>query len=522
MMNDKVEDKDIKKDFFNKNGKLNLSIKAFLRFITLLCGEIILFFISKKYKIFHLCFSILTPKYLEKVSKLRFKRSLYLALKKVPAYKKLHQETNSVQPVTDKKNYIDIYPIAERCKKGLLPNKNIAIDESSGSTGMPYNWFRNIQERKESHASISYFVSYCYGDKPFITINAFSMGAWATGINMGIALQRNSIVKNTGPDINKIFHTLKVLGKNHNFLILGYPPFIKQLIDQADKENFPLSEYSLDALVGGEGMSEGLRGYIKSVFNRVYSGYGATDLEIGVAGETPLSAGIRKLAFENNEVKENLFGSDPRLPMIFQYNPLMHYIETNEDGELIFTITRQSLLSPRVRYNIHDKGGIIRFDEMESKLKSLGHNVKDLAENQNGIMLKLPFVWINGRTDYTVSIMGANIYPEDVESALYANKELAKITRSFCQSIQETKEGDQRPLFMFEIEFEKDTDKDELTEQFRKHLLQHLINLNLDFKEAYNENPKSLNPVVELYSLGEGVFEMKEGQIKQKRLIKNI
>ena len=517
-MNDKVEDKDIKKVFFNKKGLIRLSTSAFLRFGTLLGGEIVLYLVSRKYKMFHLSFSLLTPKYLEKVSKLRFKRSVYLALKKVPAYNDLHNKTKSVQPITDKKNYIDVYPIEKRCKNGELPFKDITIDESSGSTGMPYNWFRNMGERKHSHASISHFASYCYGRDPFITINAFSMGAWATGVNMGIALQRNSIVKNTGPDIGKIFHTLKVLGKEHNYLFLGYPPFIKQLIDQAEKEGFPLSEYKLDALVGGEGMSEGLRGYIETKFNRVYSGYGATDLEIGIAGETPVSVGLRKLALKDDGVKNELFGDDPRLPMIFQYNPLMHYIETNDKGELIFTITRQSLLSPRIRYNIHDKGGVVRFDEAESKLKELGYDISDLAENQNGVMLKLPFVWINGRTDYTVSIMGANIYPEDVESALYSNKELAKITRSFCQSIQESETGDQKPLFMFEVE--ADVNDESLKKKFEDHLLSHLIELNSDFKEAYSENSGSLTPVVELYNVGDGPFEMKVGQIKQKRMLK--
>ena len=143
-MNDKVEDKDIKKAFFNKDGEISVSTSTFLRFMTILGGEIILYLISRKYKMFHLCFSILTPKYLEKVSKLRYKRSLYFALKKLPAYKKLHEETGDIQPITDKANYIDAYPIEERCINGVLPTKNITIDESSGSTGMPYNWFRNV------------------------------------------------------------------------------------------------------------------------------------------------------------------------------------------------------------------------------------------------------------------------------------------------------------------------------------------------------------------------------------------
>jgi len=518
MMNDKVEDKDIKKEFLSPNGKINLSLAASIRFFTLICGEIILFLISRKYNLFNYCFSVLSPKYLEKVSKYRYKRSIYLALKKIPAYQKLHQKTGQIQPVTDKENYIDSYSTADRCKHGILPTNNITIDESSGSTGMPYNWYRNIAERKHSHASISHFSSYCYGTEPFITINAFSMGAWATGVNMGIALQKNSIVKNTGPDIVKILHTIKTLGKDNKYLVLGYPPFMKQLIDKAVKEGFPLSDYSLDALVGGEGMSEGLREYIKTKFNRVYSGYGATDLEIGVAGETPISMGLRQLSLKHDDVKKELFGNDPRLPMIFQYNPLMHYIETNEKGELIFTITRQSLLTPRIKYNIHDQGGVMRYDEAKEKLDHLGFDIEDLAKDQNGVIIKLPFLWVNGRTDYTISIMGANIYPEDIESAVYADKYLSKITRSFCQTTEEGEDGQHRALFMFEIEDEVITPK--LTKLFKAHVLEHLINLNLDFREAYNENPKSLVPIIELYDVGDGPFKMKDGQIKQKRLLK--
>ena len=46
--------------------------------------------------------------------------------------------------------------------------------------------------------------------------------------------------------------------------------------------------------------------------------------------------------------------------------------------------------------------------------------------------LSLPFLWIYGRKDSTVSVMGANIYPEDLEQALYDEAELAGITHSFC------------------------------------------------------------------------------------------
>ena len=50
---------------------------------------------------------------------------------------------------------------------------------------------------------------------------------------------------------------------------------------------FTWADYELHALVGGEGMTEELRDILLRVFRSVYSGYGATDIEIGMAAESP-------------------------------------------------------------------------------------------------------------------------------------------------------------------------------------------------------------------------------------------
>jgi phenylacetate-CoA ligase len=343
------------------------------------------------------------------------------------------------------------------------------------------------------------------------------MGAWATGINMGLALQRNSVVKNTGPDISKILNTLWFFGPRYTYLILGYPPFLKHLIDVAEKEQFPLKDYCLDALVGGEGMSEGIRDYLLRYFQKVYSGYGATDLELGIAGETPLSVAIRRLARDNPLVRQKLFGKDTRLPMLFQYNPIIHHIEVNEDRELIFTITRLSLLSPRIHYNVHDQGGIARYDEMSDTLASLGYDIKKIASQSGSRPIKLPFLWVYGRRDYTISVMGANIYPEDIEQCLFEVPELTRITHSFCLSLSEGPQCEMKPCFNFEIETEPNS---ELENKFRKSMLEGLIRLNADYREAWKEYPHAMIPEIRLYRMGEGPFAQDEGRIKQVRFLK--
>ena len=54
----------------------------------------------------------------------------------------------------------------------------------------------------------------------------------------------------------------------------------------------------------------------------------------------------------------------------------------------------------------------------ERRLAACGVDIAGLC---GGARLRLPFFWIYGRRDYTVSVMGANIYPEDIEQCLYAD-----------------------------------------------------------------------------------------------------
>lgn len=506
----------------NSIGAVRLSWWDRVEFILLVPRTLLLVLICLRYKTFMWGFSLLSPRYMAWTARIRARHAFARAAREVPAYARYLAQTqaNSIEiPETDKESYIKAFPIEERCVGGGLPQTDTMIDESSGSTGTPYNWIRSLKERHHSHMFVSYFATYCFGAEPTITINAFSMGAWATGLNMGLALQKNSIVKNTGPDIPKILHTLRFLGPQYRYLITGYPPFVKHLIDVAAADGFPLQEYRLIALVGGEGMSEGLRDYLLRRFQKVYSGYGATDLEIGIAGETPVSVAIRRLAGDVPAVRQRLFGSDSRLPMVFQYNPMAHYIEVNATRELVFTITRSNVLSARIRYNVHDEGGIARYDEMAEALRAAGYDIEKLAERAGGRRMRLPFVWVYGRRDHTISVMGANIYPEDLEQCLYAEPSLAQITRSFCLSLSEGPGGQVRPCFLFEVDAEP---TEELQRRFSDSMLAGLRDLNADFREALKEYAETMVPDVRLFRPGQGPFAADAGKIKQARLIKRM
>ena len=166
---------------------------------------------------------------------------------------------------------------------------------------------------------------------------------------------------------------------------------------------------------------------------------------------------------------------------------------------------------------MHDEGGVARFDQIAARLLELGHDLRALVPNV-GPMLRLPFLWVYGRRDSTVSVMGANIYTEDLEHSLYAEPSLARITRYFCLSLTEL--GAQvRPCFLFEIEAEPTT---ELKAQFAAAMVRRLADLNADFREALHEYPETLQPEIQLYRIGEGPFAANAGRIKQARILKSV
>ncbi len=473
------------------------------------------------------------------IGRLRAERAAWRASRRVPAYRRFLDESGvdvdglfplgvlDRLPETDKASYVDRYSLLDRCIGGAVPYPGTTIDESSGSTGTPYNWIRGRKEREVAHRNIGFFARYAFGTKPLVTINAFSMGAWAAGFNMSLGMMRHGIVKSVGPDLDKILSTLTYLGPSFRFLISGYPPFLKHLIDEGSRRGFPWADYEIHALVGGEGMTEELRDVLLERFVSVYSGYGATDIEIGMAGESPVSIAVRRLARARPEIGRALFGSDSRLPMVFQYNPLIHWMEVNALGEVICTVSRLDLLAPRIRYNVHDAGGIVPYEDVRRVLREFGFDLDRLgaapeAHGPRGPLpwsrpIPLPFLWIHGRRDATISVMGSNIYPEDIEAVLYRDQLVAPRLHSFMLAVVDDAAGTPRPSVALEL-----TSLDGVDEAWQAtaaaRLRDGLDALNTDYRSSLAEFPGAMLPIVTAYGVGEGPFAGDAHRIKQRRI----
>jgi phenylacetate-CoA ligase len=446
------------------------------------------------------------------------------AKKRVPAYGQFLAEHNHVFhplaldafPETSKESYVTRYSFADRARDGKIPVVGTVIDESAGSSGTPYNWVRSAAELHDVHLNTANWVRSTFPSRRLFAINAFSMGAWATGTNMGIALSKVAIVKSTGPDLEKIVDTITRFGADYDYLIAAYPPFLKHVVDELDARGFDWST-NVFGLVGGEGMTEAMRDHLERRLVKVRSGYGASDIQIGIAGETDLSVWVRKLLLARPDVREALLGvGEERVPMVFQYNPLENYIEINADGEALVTVNSSAVLSPKLRYNVGDEGRIMTRKNLLARLSALGAAPPSLPEGW-----ATPFFFLFGRRDSTISYMGANIYPLDVEYGLYRDERFAALIESFQLALHEHENLESRPVVNVQLRAGAHVpDRNAVVEALRTGLVEHLSTTSRDFAESLREDPAAADVRVVLHDHGTGPFAGERRAVKNTYVVR--
>jgi phenylacetate-coenzyme A ligase PaaK-like adenylate-forming protein len=409
-------------------------------------------------------------------------------------------------PITTKDNYVKKYSLTDRCYYGKLPPAGVVIDESSGSSGVPNNWVRSADEREDVKRILQLNYQLIYRDSGCILLNCFALGPWATGMNVSMSLVDVGILKSIGPDQKKLENSLELFGTNYRYLIFGYPPFIKSFVDTTELD---LKKYRMDLIVGGEGISEPLRTHLLQYFQTVISSYGASDLEINIGVETELTINLRRLCMKDRELSQLLFGRELP-PMIFQYNALDYIIETTADRELVFTIGRQTSAAPKLRYNLHDLGGVVTHAQLREKLASHGIDIFQLAGPQS----RFPILFIYGRSDLTVPFFGAKVSPTDLQEIINGDPDLATQINSFQISSYEDEAINRR--LKIRLETVKDLARQLAPrEQLHQTMFEGLCRVNQDFREVTKMFDRSCVEL-EIYEFETGPFKERDIRVKNK------
>lgn len=411
-------------------------------------------------------------------------------------------------PIMDKESYIKKYSIDARCVGGRIPLAGVVIDESSGTSGTPNNWVRGPKERQDVKKMLQFSLHYHLSNKPIFIINAFALGPWATGMNVSMSLVDIAILKSTGPDMKKIENTLNFFGPSYNYVIMGYPPFLKSMVDTASVE---WEKYKITAVFGGEGMSEGMRDYLSPSFQKMYGSYGASDLEINIGAENDFTIALRKFLMNKPDIAARILKShSASMPMIFQYNPMDYFIETTSEGELLVTLCRLANIAPKIRYNIHDTGHVLRFPELVRILREFNIKVDEIYSNRTD----LPLLFHYGRADMAVAFYGCKITPSEVSDIVYGIPELASHISSFSLITSEDKKLNKTLTFALELVQGKEIDKKKIG-GFNDMILDKLKSSNQDYREASKMIPKGFEPKLEMHAFGTGPFTINDIRLKK-------
>lgn len=438
------------------------------------------------------------------------------AAKRCPAYARfladrslsprITPRTFATLPETEKDNYVRAFSIEDRCVGGRIPARGIVIDESSGSSGMPNNWVRGPSERAGVRRMLQHGMNLTYRGRPVFLLNCFALGPWATGMNVSMSLADMVILKSIGPDKAKLENTLRAFGPRYRYVVAGYPPFIKDFVGATSLD---LASFELHLIVGGEGMPEALRTRFLKSFKSVHSSYGASDLEINLGVETDLSIQIRWLCAADPDLSVELFGR-PEPPMLFQHDPLTALIETNTSGELVFTLLRPGIVAPKVRYNIHDTGGVFTHRQLLARLRSRGIDTTRLPAG-----LAFPFLFVFGRNDLSVPFYGCKIFASDMDAVIHSPTLTAHRFHSF--QLATGHDADLNETLTIALEMSRDADAPTDLPALRDEIHTHLCRINQDYREVSRVFPLDRVSIT-AHSFGTGPFADRDIRIKQKYL----
>lgn len=433
-------------------------------------------------------------------------------------------------PQTTKENYVKKYSLTDRCVGGRLPQIG-SLDESSGTSGTPTNWIRSLKEETAYWSITKSTMRYLYNCCPkrrIVLLNGFMQGAWAGGQRFASSMGPFGIIKNIGTDTRKIIQTMQVLGPDDDYLIGGYPPFLRDLVDAGNKtEGFNWKMFTVHILTAGEGFVEGWRDYMRAELKegaKIFSFYGAIDLEPTISTENPLSIEIKKLLNGDPNFRVALLSTSRTPCFLGQYYPLHFHVQdsVNEQGvrELETTVLNAKLASPKIKYNVGDEGGVIPFERMRDVLKHCGYGISALAGLEPKFpIVPLPFLYVFGRSDGTVSIDGSNIYPSDISEAIHSDSELAMKINSFKLSTET--DSNQFIRLFIHLEMRNGVEMtDSLNIKAMDVILAGLLRANECFRHAYEKNGEARRPAIVLVPFRTGIFKEAGNRIKIEYLRK--
>lgn len=440
----------------------------------------------------------------------------YLKKKKIDisGVKSLEDFTEKIPTIT-KKGYLKKYKYQELFPTGTF-YKAQTFSATSGSSGKPFFLPRgDLQDWQYEYIAETILVkNFNLKKKKTLAVIGFGLGIWIGGIFTYKVFDRISSkgydlsIMPIGPNKKSILDAIKVFGKFYDHVILcGYPPFIKDLIDEGERKKIKWGNYNVKLYTAAEGVPEEFESYlikklkIKNRLTDITNIYGSVELGT-MAYETPLSNLIKHIVRSKPKLSEKIFGREEKILTLAQYYPHHIYFESIK-GKIVVTGAGSSI--PLIRYEFPDIGDVIYFDDMLERFKKEGLDLMKIAK-EKGIMdlvQNIPFVAVYGRSDRTVSFVGIIIYSEYVKPAFFHSSVEDFVTGKFVLEVEYNDNKDRVLIVNVELRDGVLPTK-HLEKSLQKLVVKTLITTSTEYAYLYGggsvEYKKKLLPQIKLYN----------------------
>lgn len=329
-------------------------------------------------------------------------------------------------PVLSKDDVFRRVSASDLCVDGCLDDIQNIMPSSGASSGVLSFGISSRGESARVRKSVDALFDYWFDTRRKKT---FLINSLAMGVKVPTALPCADVSVRSDMVIALL---QRLAGHFDLFILIGDTYFIQEIVAHGLRAGLSWSTLPLRVVMGGDWFPESYRAFLTrrmgldrelvAACHPITSAMGLAELGHNLCQETPCTVRIRRLAEQDDALRQALFGDMDVTPMIGHYDPLRAFVETvpaEGGGEtLVFTMLSSRGAMPLVRYDSGDLGRLFTWQAMADTLQRFGHG-------QYVPKMRLPLVAVAGKNNRFVAVGAQRIRPEWVRALLYGQPGLA-------------------------------------------------------------------------------------------------